>query len=81
MATAKELAALSDADLTTKLNELRQAKFDKKLSHRIGELQNSSELSNTKKDLARALTVQRARAIKAKAEAAKSAAPAATAKK
>lgn len=65
MATAQELRELNDEELKRRVGELRQARFDKKLQHRIGELQNSTELTNNRKDLARVLTVQREKALKA----------------
>jgi large subunit ribosomal protein L29 len=64
MATAKEFSELNDEELGRRVVELRQGRFDKRLQHRIGELQNSAELGNNRRDLARALTVQRARQIK-----------------
>ncbi len=65
MATAKEFSELNDDELNRRIGELRQGRFDKRLQHRIGELQNSAELTNNRRDLARALTIQRARQIKA----------------
>jgi large subunit ribosomal protein L29 len=77
MATAKEFSELNDEELNRRIGELRQGRFDKRLQHRIGELQNSAELTNNRKDLARALTVQRARQLKADKEKAAPKAPAA----
>ena len=48
-------------------SEFRELK-DEEIARRIGELQNSGELAGNRKDLARLLTVQRERALKAKAE-------------
>jgi ribosomal protein L29 len=75
MATAKEFSELNDEELARRIGELRQTRFDKKLQHRIGEVQNSAELVNARKDIARALTIQHGRKLKAAAE--KKAAPAA----
>lgn len=66
MALASEFRELNDEEIARRIGELRQARFDKKLQHRIGELQNSGELAANRKDLARLLTVQRERALKAK---------------
>lgn len=68
MGTATEFRELNDEEITRRIGELRQARFDKKLQHRIGELQNSGELATNRKDLARLLTVQRERQLKAKGE-------------
>ena len=68
MATAQELRELNDEELTRRIGELRQARFDKKLQHRIGELQNSTELSAQHKNLTHLLTVQHKRSLKAEAE-------------
>jgi len=71
MANASEFRELQDEEIARRIGELRQARFDKKLQHCIGELQNSGELSANRKDLARLLTVQRERQLKAKGEAKK----------
>jgi len=65
MATASEFRELKDEEITRRVGELRQARFDKKLQHRIGELQNSAELTANRKDLARLLTVQREKQLAA----------------
>ncbi|MBS2030736.1 MAG: 50S ribosomal protein L29 [Deltaproteobacteria bacterium] len=65
MATASEFRELKDEEIARRVGELRQARFDKKLQHRIGELQNSAELTANRKDLARLLTVQREKQLAA----------------
>ena len=65
MATASEFRELKDEEIARRVGELRQARFDKKLQHRIGELQNSAELAANRKDLARLLTVQREKQLAA----------------
>ncbi len=64
MPTAKEFSELNDEALARRGGELRQGRYDKRRSHRIGELKNSAELCTNRRDLARALTVQRGREIK-----------------
>jgi len=61
MALATEFRELNDEEIARRVNELRQARFDKRLQHRIGELKSSAELANDRKDLARLLTVLRER--------------------
>ena len=68
MAQVTEFRELNDAEITRRAGELRQARFDKRLQHRIGELKSSAELANDRKDLARLLTVLRERQLKAAAE-------------
>lgn len=58
MSTAKELRQLDDAQLQTKIAELRAAKFDGRLKHRIGEQSSSAVLETARRDLARALTIE-----------------------
>ena len=67
MATGQELRELNEEELQRRIAELRQAKFDKKLQHRIGELSNSSELTATRRDIARLLTVLRAKQLQVQA--------------
>ena len=61
MALASEFRELNDEEIARRVGELRQARFDKRLQHRIGELKSSAELANDRKDLARLLTVLRER--------------------
>jgi large subunit ribosomal protein L29 len=65
MATGQELRELNEEELQRRIAELRQAKFDKRLQHRIGELANSAELRATRRDIARLLTVLRAKQLAA----------------
>lgn len=67
MANASEYRGMNEEEIARQIAELRQARFDKKLQHRIGELQNSGELTANRKDLARLLTVLREKQIQARA--------------
>jgi len=57
MATAKELRDLSVDDLNRRAVELRDTLFQDQLKLRTGALDNPSERTNHKRDLARVLTV------------------------
>ena len=57
MATVKELTEMSAADLTRRATELRDTLFRDQLKLRTGALDNPSERTNHKRDLARVLTV------------------------
>jgi large subunit ribosomal protein L29 len=66
MATAKELKDLSADDLKRREQELREARFQYQLKRATGSLDNPSERTQHRRDLARVLTVlgQKARAEK-----------------
>jgi large subunit ribosomal protein L29 len=57
MATAKELNDLSLDDLKRRADELKATLFQDQLKLRTGALDNPSERTNHKRDLARVLTV------------------------
>lgn len=57
MATAKELKELSIEDLKTRATELKATLVQDNLKLRTGALDNPSERSNHRRDLARVLTV------------------------
>jgi large subunit ribosomal protein L29 len=60
--------ALSDPDLVQALKEARQEAFSLRFRHATGELENTSRLSESRRDVARLLTVARERGIDVKAE-------------
>jgi len=66
MATAKELHELTVDDLERRAGELRQQLFQDQLKQRTGTLDNPSERTNHKRDLARVLTVLTQKQQKAK---------------
>jgi large subunit ribosomal protein L29 len=66
MATAKELNDLSVADLTNRAAELRATLVQDNLKLRTGALDNPSERTSHKRDLARVLTVLTAKQSKTK---------------
>ena len=57
MMSVKELRALDRAGLQTKLAEQRKALFDMRFSHAAAQLENTSSLPETRKSIARVLTV------------------------
>ena len=57
MSTAKELKELNIDDLLRRAQELRATLFQDQLKLKTGALDNPSERSNHRKDLARVLTV------------------------
>jgi large subunit ribosomal protein L29 len=57
MATAKELKDLTVDDLERRATELKATLFQDQLKLRTGSLDNPSERTNHKRDLARILTV------------------------
>ena len=74
MATAKELNELTKQDLERRADELRESLFQDRLKLRTGTLDNPSERTKHRRDLARVLTVL---TQKTRAEKVKSAGPAA----
>jgi large subunit ribosomal protein L29 len=58
-----EVHNLKDDELVVKLNDAKQEAFNLRFRHATGELENTARLSQTKKDVARLLTVARARGI------------------
>ena len=63
---AEELRELSADELGVKLRELREALFMLRLRHGTNQLESSARLRQTKRDIARILTIQRARAVEGK---------------
>ena len=52
-----EIRALSHDEMTQKLTDLKHELFNLRFQHEIGQLENSSKLKQTKKDIARIQTV------------------------
>lgn len=59
----EELRELTSAELEDKLDELQRKKFNLKFQLSTGELDNTSEIKNTEKDIARVKTIQREREL------------------
>ena len=60
---AAEVHALGDQDLVQALKDARQEAFNLRFRHATGELENSSRLRHSRRDLARLLTIARQRGI------------------
>ncbi len=67
MATAKELSELTVDDLSRRANELRETLFQDQLKLRTGTLDNPTERTKHRRDLARVLTVLTQKTRKASA--------------
>ena len=60
---ASDVHALDDNDLVVRLRDAREEAFNLRFRHATGELENSSRLSEARRDVARLLTVARQRGI------------------
>jgi large subunit ribosomal protein L29 len=60
---ASEIRDLEPAELTKRLGELRKEVFGLRFANATGELDNTAGLGRARRDLARALTVERERAL------------------
>jgi large subunit ribosomal protein L29 len=60
---AREIRDLDDAELADHIKTVRRDLFGLRFQHATGELENSSGLRTSKRDLARALTIARQRGI------------------
>jgi large subunit ribosomal protein L29 len=60
---ASDVHALGDQDLVQRLKEAREETFNLRFRHITGELENSSRLRESRRDLARLLTIARERGI------------------
>ncbi|HEX5928898.1 MAG TPA: 50S ribosomal protein L29 [Solirubrobacterales bacterium] len=60
---ATEVHNLKDLELVSKLADAKQEAFNLRFRHATGELENTARLGQAKKDVARLLTVARARGI------------------
>ncbi len=63
MAKAPELRDMDDAVLAEHVKTARRELFGLRFQHATGELENTSRLSDAKRDVARALTIVRERGI------------------
>jgi len=69
---ASEANNLKDDELVGKLIDAKQEAFNLRFRHATGELENTSRLGMAKRDIARLLTVARARGIDVEKETRKS---------
>ena len=61
--TTRELRALSDADLAMRLAEQREELFNLRFQDATGALENTVRLAQTKRAIARILTIQNERSM------------------
>jgi large subunit ribosomal protein L29 len=71
MATVKELGELSKVELVARAAELKKSLFELKNKASTGVLDSTAELTKTRREVARCLTVARAKDLGAKAGKAK----------
>ncbi|HEX9481261.1 MAG TPA: 50S ribosomal protein L29 [Solirubrobacteraceae bacterium] len=64
---ASEIRDLEDAELTKRVAELRKEVFGLRFANATGELDDTAGMGRAKRDLARALTVERERAFRRQA--------------
>ncbi len=64
---AKEIHEMTNDELTSKLDNLKEELFNLRFRHATGQLENPCVLSSVRKDIARVKTEIREREIKAKA--------------
>ena len=62
---SKEIREMTDAELTAKTVELRREKLNLKIQSRTGQLEKTARVRQVRRDIARCLTEQTARAAKA----------------
>ena len=60
---SRELRALSDEDLQSRLREQREELFNLRFQDATGALENTARLKQTKRAIARILTIQNERAL------------------
>ena len=58
-----EVHALDDHEVVERLKDAREEEFNLRFRHATGELENTARLGAAKKDIARLLTVAKARGI------------------
>ena len=71
MATVKELRELSKEELQARASELKQTLFELKNKASTGVLDSTADLMKTRREVARCLTVARAKDLEAQASKAK----------
>ncbi len=62
---AQEIHGMTDDELSTKLNDLKEELFNLHFRHATGQLENPNVINTTKKDIARIKTEIRARELRA----------------
>ena len=65
---ASELHDMTDAELAQRLNELYQERFNLRFQVASRQLDNTGRIKEVRRDIARILTIQRERALRAEVE-------------
>jgi large subunit ribosomal protein L29 len=60
---ASDVHALGDQDLVQQLKEAREEAFNLRFRHATGELENTARLRESRRDMARLMTIARERGI------------------
>ena len=60
---ASDVHALGDQDLVQQLKEAREEAFNLRFRHATGELENTARLQESRRDMARLMTIARERGI------------------
>jgi large subunit ribosomal protein L29 len=63
-----EIHAMDDHEVVVKLKDAREEEFNLRFKHATGELENTARLAQTRRDIARLLTVAHQRGIDLEAE-------------
>lgn len=63
MTKASEIHSMKDEELVEALRRAHEERFALRIKHSTGELENTSSLGTSKRDLARLLTIARQRGI------------------
>ena len=61
---AKELKGMNKTELESKVNELKAELFNLRFQLATGQLQNTTVIANTKRDIARCMTILREQELK-----------------
>lgn len=65
MVGVDELRSLTDSDLSDRARDLREQLFKLRFQKTTGQIESAGKLSPTRRDLARVLTIQRERQVRA----------------
>ena len=60
-----DIREMTDADLAAKIADLQREKLNLKIQSRVGQLEKTAQVREVRRDIARCLTEQTARAAKA----------------
>jgi large subunit ribosomal protein L29 len=61
----EQIREMSDSELSNRLTELRRQKLNLKIQSRTGQLEKTAQVREVRRDIARIMTEQTSRAVKA----------------